>query len=34
MTTSTVFFGNWDDMHSALWGHQPIQLAHELHKAA
>jgi hypothetical protein len=23
---------NWDDTHSALWGHQPIQLAHEMHK--
>jgi hypothetical protein len=26
-------FTNWDDTHSALWGHQPIQLATELHKA-
>jgi hypothetical protein len=26
-------FKNWDDTHSALWGHQPIQLAHELHKS-
>jgi hypothetical protein len=33
MTTNTVFFSNWDDTHSALWGHQPIQLAHELHKS-
>ena len=23
---------NWDDTHSQLWGHQPIQLAHEMHK--
>ena len=30
MTTNTVF-NNWDDTHSKLWGHRPIQLAHELH---
>jgi hypothetical protein len=24
---------NWDDTHSVLWGHQPIQLAHEVHKS-
>src|SRR3984957_15211255 len=24
---------NWDDTHSLLWGHQPIQLAHEVHKS-
>ncbi|WP_213773168.1 hypothetical protein [Bradyrhizobium sp. dw_78] len=23
---------DWDETHSALWGHQPIQLAHEMHK--
>lgn len=32
MTTSKVF-SNWDDTHSTLWGFQPIQLAHELHKS-
>ena len=32
MTTNTVFSG-WDDTHSLLWGNQPIQLAHELHKS-
>jgi len=32
MTTNKVF-SNWDDTHSALWGHQPIQLAHEIHKS-
>jgi hypothetical protein len=32
MTTDKVF-ANWDDTHSVLWGHQPIQLATELHKA-
>ena len=26
-------FTNWDETHSSLWGHQPIQLAHELHKS-
>jgi hypothetical protein len=31
MTTNKVF-NNWDDTHSVLWGHQPIQLAHEMHK--
>ncbi|SDS94048.1 hypothetical protein [Bradyrhizobium canariense] len=31
MTTGKVFT-SWDDTHSALWGHQPIQLAHEMHK--
>ena len=34
MTTNTVFFNNWNDMDSAPWSHQPIQLAPELHKAA
>ena len=24
---------DWDDTHSALWGHHPIQLAHEVHKS-
>jgi hypothetical protein len=24
---------DWDDTHSVLWGHQPIQLAHEVHKS-
>jgi hypothetical protein len=24
---------NWDDTHSVLWGHQPIQLAHQVHKS-
>jgi len=33
MTTSNVFT-NWDATHSALWGHQPIRLCHELHKSA
>jgi hypothetical protein len=32
MTFGTVFT-NWDATHSALWGHQPIKLAHELHKS-
>lgn len=32
MTTSQVFT-NWDATHSALWGHQPIRLSHELHKS-
>jgi hypothetical protein len=32
MTTSKVF-SSWDDTHSLLWGNQPIQLAHELHKS-
>ncbi len=32
MTTNKVF-SNWDDTHSLLWGNQPIQLAHELHKS-
>ena len=32
MTTGKVFT-DWDATHSALWGHQPIRLAHELHKA-
>ena len=31
MTTDEVFT-NWDDTHSALWGHQPIELAHQLHE--
>jgi hypothetical protein len=31
MTTGNVFT-NWDATHSALWGHQPIKLSHELHK--
>jgi hypothetical protein len=26
-------FTDWDDTHSALWGHQPIELAHALHKS-
>ena len=32
MTTDKVF-ADWDDTHTALWSHQPIQLATELHKA-
>jgi len=36
MTTSQVFtnqvFTNWDTTHSALWGHRPIRLSHDLHK--
>lgn len=32
MTTDKVFT-SWDDTHSALWGHQPIELGHELHRA-
>ena len=31
MTTNKVFT-NWDDTHSVLWGHHPIQLATEIHK--
>jgi hypothetical protein len=26
-------FTNWDNTHSALWGHQPIELAHQMHKS-
>jgi hypothetical protein len=26
-------FGNWDDTHSELWGHQPIRLEHEIHRS-
>jgi hypothetical protein len=33
MTTNKVF-SSWDDTHSLLWGNQPIQLAHELHKSS
>ena len=32
MTTNRVF-DSWDDTHSQLWGHQPIQLAHQLHQS-
>ena len=32
MTTNKVF-SDWDETHSALWGHQPIQLAHDMHKS-
>jgi hypothetical protein len=32
MTTNKVF-SHWDDTHSVLWGNQPIQLEHELHKS-
>ena len=32
MTTNKVF-NNWDDTHSKLWGHQPIQLEHEMHRS-
>jgi hypothetical protein len=32
MMTDKVFT-NWDDTHSALWGHQPIELQHQLHNA-
>jgi hypothetical protein len=31
MTTNKVF-SHWDDTHSVLWGHHPIQLATEIHK--
>jgi hypothetical protein len=31
MTTNKVFT-NWDDAHSVLWGHHPIQLETEIHK--
>jgi hypothetical protein len=31
MTTNKVFT-NWDDTHSVLWGHHPIQLETEMHK--
>jgi hypothetical protein len=31
MTTNKVFT-NWDDTHSVLWGHHPIQLETEIHK--
>lgn len=30
--TTQPFFKTWDETHSALWGHQPIRLSHELHK--
>ena len=26
-------FTNWDDTHSVLWGQQPIELAHQVHKS-
>ena len=26
-------FTDWDDTHSVLWGHQPIELAHQVHKS-
>ena len=26
-------FTNWDDTHSLLWGHQPIELAHQVHNS-
>lgn len=32
MTTSKIFT-NWDDTHTALWGHRPIQLAHTMHRS-
>jgi hypothetical protein len=32
MTTDKIF-NDWDETHSALWGHQPIQLAHQIHKS-
>ncbi|WP_027580144.1 cupin-like domain-containing protein [Bradyrhizobium sp. Ai1a-2] len=31
MTTGKIFT-KWDDTHSELWGHQPIRLAHAMHK--
>jgi hypothetical protein len=31
MTTNKIFT-NWDDTHSVLWGHHPIQLETEMHK--
>lgn len=30
--TANKVFANWDDTHSLLWGHHPIQLATEMHK--
>lgn len=30
--TSQSFFKNWDETHSALWGRQPINHKHDLHK--
>lgn len=32
MTTDKIF-SNWDDTHSALWGHAPIRPAHNMHKS-
>lgn len=29
----TKVFKTWDETHSALWGHQPIQLEHEVHNS-
>ncbi len=31
--TRETFFPAWDETHSSLWGHQPIRLAHQLHKS-
>jgi hypothetical protein len=33
MVATDKIFANWDNTHSVLWGHQPIQLATEMHKA-
>lgn len=32
MTTGNVFT-DWDPAHSALWGHQPLKLSHQLHES-
>src|ERR1700753_1005844 len=31
LMTANKVFTNWDETHSALWGHQPIELGHDLH---
>jgi hypothetical protein len=33
-TMADKVFTNWDDTHSALWGHQPIKLARRLDRSA
>ena len=33
MTMADKVFTNWDDTHSALWGHQPIKLTHRLDRS-
>src|SRR4051812_37863900 len=32
-TTTNKVFTNWDDTHSALWGHAPIRMAHSMHES-